>query len=539
MPDFQIRTDTPSLAEKRAAKRKSKLPGMVIAGSAAACGVLLLLIIAKLMSPPAAGPPAEQQTAAPQPQAAQGEPGGTKPGTENTAETPPEPLLVEDDGKTMWASPTDGPPIDLAGLPMGCELFVALRPAELLGTMEGEKLLAALGPRGQLGREYLEQQTGMALGDIERLVIGIRSTGTFVTEATLVVTPRAGAPRRENSRQHLLAGREPMFVVASPEALTDIQDLAGSPPPLRREVQLVVDSTDADRHATVIVAPAFLFGDGRTMWQGSLTGLRDPLFNLLPDSTRAAAISLHAGEDFFAEVRLAATIDQRPWVFATQFADKVATWPAAVERSIASVTATPYSAGVVARLPAMLRVLSRYQRVGAEDDQALLRVYLPPTAGHNLLMAGELLLAEQMAAGGHSSAVATTPTDQPQSLEQRLAKRTSLSFSRDTLEMAVQLLGEDIGADIVLLGGDLQLDGITKNQSFGLDERDKAAAEILVSILRLANPDKTATGPADPKQKLVYVLGTKPGTDTPAVLVTTRAQAEKRGDKLPGVFEGN
>ena len=47
---------------------------------------------------------------------------------------------------------------------------------------------------------------------------------------------------------------------------------------------------------------------------------------------------------------------------------------------------------------------------------------------------------------------------------------------------------------------------MTQNQTLALELRDKPAGEILVEILRRANPDRTATGPADPRQKLVYVV---------------------------------
>ena len=39
-----------------------------------------------------------------------------------------------------------------------------------------------------------------------------------------------------------------------------------------------------------------------------------------------------------------------------------------------------------------------------------------------------------------------------------------IAFDQDTLESAVQLVAEAIGVKIEIAGGDLQLDGITKNQ---------------------------------------------------------------------------
>jgi hypothetical protein len=121
-------------------------------------------------------------------------------------------------------------------------------------------------------------------------------------------------------------------------------------------------------------------------------------------------------------------------------------------------------------------------------------------------------------------------TAKPQSVAERLQKKTSLRFERDTLETALRLLSEDIGVEIVLAGGDLQLEGITKNQSFGIDLADEPAERILQEILRLANPDKSATNLADAKQKLVYLV------KTDGISVTTRGQAAQRGEELPAAF---
>jgi hypothetical protein len=86
------------------------------------------------------------------------------------------------------------------------------------------------------------------------------------------------------------------------------------------------------------------------------------------------------------------------------------------------------------------------------------------------------------------------------------------------------MVAEETGVPMEILGGDLQLEGITKNQSFGLDERAKTAAEILRVILAKSNPDG----------KLVYVVQEKDGEEW--VLITTRAAAAKRGDPLPPAF---
>ena len=91
----------------------------------------------------------------------------------------------------------------------------------------------------------------------------------------------------------------------------------------------------------------------------------------------------------------------------------------------------------------------------------------------------------------------------------------------------MEMLAGEIGVPIVILGADLQLDGITKNQSFRLDQHDLPARDILHKILQLANPDG----------KLVYVI--KPGeSGAETLFITTRAAAAKRGDRLPAEFAG-
>ena len=188
----------------------------------------------------------------------------------------------------------------------------------------------------------------------------------------------------------------------------------------------------------------------------------------------------------------------------------------------------------------MVRKLSAYTRSGFEPDHAVLRCYLPVVAGHNLLMAAELTLAEPPGGGdasrgrrldtGHSNG-----GDESASLHERLSKVTSLRFAKDTLEAALEQLSQDIGVPIVIRGPDLQAEGITKNQSFGIDISNKPAEEILVQILRLANPDKAATGPDDPRQKLVYIIEQTPDK-TEQIVVTTRTRAKDRHNELPAAF---
>ena len=163
-----------------------------------------------------------------------------------------------------------------------------------------------------------------------------------------------------------------------------------------------------------------------------------------------------------------------------------------------------------------------------EDSRIMLRCYLPATAGHNLLLASELTI------GRIPARLCPRPRSTPHPKrsaivgKHRLAKITSLKFAKDTLESALDQLSQDIGAQIVIRGPDLQADGITKNQSFGIDLSNKPAEEILVEILHLANPDKTSPGTHDARQKLVYIIEQKPDKT-----VSNRRHHTRQGERTP------
>jgi hypothetical protein len=148
------------------------------------------------------------------------------------------------------------------------------------------------------------------------------------------------------------------------------------------------------------------------------------------------------------------------------------------------------------------------------------------------------LLLTQVDAALTDESPAAAADDALQTIEQRLAVRTSLAFPRDSLQRALELLAEDVGVEIVIDGRELQLEGITQNQSFALDLRDQPATDILVEILRRANPDRTAESPADSRQKLVYWIDAA-AAGGGRIIVTTRSAAQKQARPLPAVFGGD
>ena len=65
-----------------------------------------------------------------------------------------QPELVDDDGETLWASPTSGSPLKLDQLPAGAKAILVLRAAELAESVEGSKMIECdrSGRCGWIGR---------------------------------------------------------------------------------------------------------------------------------------------------------------------------------------------------------------------------------------------------------------------------------------------------------------------------------------------------------------------------------------------------
>jgi hypothetical protein len=195
-----------------------------------------------------------------------------------------------------------------------------------------------------------------------------------------------------------------------------------------------------------------------------------------------------------------------------------------VEENVAALAPHPHGRRLVLRLPGMLRALVAGLRSGPEGRAAVLNAYLPRHAGHNLALAGELVLAQSPGAALLAAAAAAPAPAAPAGALERMRKPMTLVFARDTLEKSVQMVAEEAGVPIEINGRDLELEGITKNQSFGLAERDTTADAVLRAILAKSNADG----------KLVYVVRSQDGAET--IEITTRAAAAKRGDTLPPGF---
>ncbi|MDZ4657397.1 MAG: hypothetical protein SH868_07430 [Bythopirellula sp.] len=440
--------------------------------------------------------------------------------------------VLADESQLQWISPTAGPPITLEYVPLGRQVILHLRPTELLANDEGEKVLAALGPWGAGMVGQIEQLSGMKLGEIEALLIALHrdNDAWLCTLRITLVTPWTQQKLKQRidattNQNHVLfspqTGQGSVLVSCPQSMLAELHERGSEPAILARDLERLLARTDADRSVTLLMPAKFLDTEGRELFLDGGEKLLAAFHALVPANASAVAMSLDWRENFFCELQATIVQNAPAHRFAAKLAEQLQSAGQQMAAVLASQPPHPYGQAIEARFPAMLQILSQQTRTSHDKGIALARCYLPPPAGHNLMLASRLRLS-----GDSSPLTKATAL----SISDQLNKVTTLSFPKETLEKALEMLAADLEISIRIAGRDLQLEGITKNQTLSLDLRDRPASEILVEVLRRANPDREATSAADPQQKLVYVIRDD------AIIVTTRKAATERGEELPEVF---
>ncbi len=472
--------------------------------------------------------------------------GGNKPSIKpppKTKITPPvQSDIIPDDGQTPWVSPTAGQPLELSHVASGAQAILAIRPAAILRRPDGDQLIPALGPWAATAQASLKTATGLELPQIDQAIITWHDTGNGALAPVLLIrasekiaadgllagwgNPAATTVGDEtyyagNPWCYYLPSKDAskVLIIGPAQQIKEIASAgAAAIPALDRHLELMLMSSDADRDVSLVFLPGAVLGDNQTFLMGEMGSLRKPLDTFFAGEAQAAIFSLHLKGDVFIELKVNGPPNKEPSVVASQFATRARVIPDAVEDALNNLSLHKYAKKLLGRFPQQLRVMSDFIRSDVEDDVVVLRSYMPGIAAHNVLLASEIAMAEQPLQAGSGGS-----TEKKLTIQEMLKKKTSLKFPRDTLEKSLQMLFDDLSVPYELAGGDLQLEGITKNQSFTLDENDKPGDEILRKIMLLANPDG----------KLIYVVKPKQPGGPDMLFITTRASATKRGDKIP------
>ncbi|WP_425618493.1 protein kinase [Anatilimnocola sp. NA78] len=495
------------------------------------------------------------------------------------SEVGPTVQVVADDGQLLWASPTNGKPVEFRLVPPEGQVFIVARPADILASSEGAKVIEALGPQFAAGRTAWEQTAGIPLSDVEQIITTLHNNeGKFprVSHAVHLKTPvpsadllgKWGNPTeaKEGNNRYYMGRGAAFFIVDSPAGAqsflmgdpVDVKEVAktgGAPPLMHRDLERLRRSIDGARHFSLMFNPDFFdIEEGEALFAGDRAKVRQPLDLFLGDELEAGLLSMQFDSAFYLEFRMFAGLNRDPFAVAKDLRDRLQKIPTALEDYFVAITPPAYWKKLSNRYPFMIKSLHEQMRVGVEGDQAIVNAFMPGSAAHNLVLGGELLVATAPGAGGGVASAGPVKPAGPSSIEEVLAMKTSMTFDANPLEFCMRDLAIDAQElakgspfakggpqelQIKIIGDDLKIDGITRNQTVrDFSQKDKPLAEILTAIVMKANPVTTVKTPDEADQKLLWVVG--PDPDNPAkqmILITTRAAAATKKYTLPAVFQ--
>ncbi|UUO08568.1 protein kinase [Blastopirellula sp. J2-11] len=470
--------------------------------------------------------------------------------------------LIADDQRTLWASPTQGEAISLAGLPAGVKSVLTLRVAELTGSEAGRKALQSLGPQFNAVWQGWETTSGFGWNEVETATVAYGPT-TPPAQPTMVVRLKGATNLMSKWGGAETVGQAPAqyfklgawsfyplpsesgrsFVMGVESDIAAIAATGGSAPMLPLELEQLRRSSDDQRTLNLLFDARYLQSAQSPLSSGALAGLKEPVGWFLGDMIQAGLVSCQLDDTYcYTEGRFIGSLAAEPFSLAESLRARILGGSKLISNAITLLGPTPYWQSLGSKFPTMLEFAHKFARTGADGKQAIINIALPSYAAPNLLAATELTISASSSgsAAAPPTAVAGTGGGGPQTIEDKLKKKISLAFPQNSLDFAMRDFGDEVGVPVKLIGGDLQLDGITQNQQIRqFNMMDKPAEEVLIALLMKANPITTVQSPDEVDQKLVYVIGPdpeKPDGDK-VILITTRAVSAKKGIPLPAPFQ--
>jgi serine/threonine protein kinase len=452
-------------------------------------------------------------------------------------------FILADDDSLPWMPPTELSPVVFRYLPSGSQLILSARPADFLGSKDGQFVLKAGGEKLKAVMVLLESLVKCSLSEIETLQVSWQADeegfplvaiwahryGTGVQESATAGVTNVAVPT-ENSggwlRWYPDGENGNDVVVAVPQLMDALISTTEEKSELPRSMRPLEPVLDGNRHITLLGSPHFLVHDGRVLLSATTMPLLNPIENILGAGCPAAAVSIHLDDRTYFELDAVSPAVGSARVLNRQLELGLHQVSKKAEAVISSLDLDVYGRRLVMRLPEILRMGQRYLRIGIEGrDLVVANAYLPEMAAHNIMLAVSLLL-DQIQANPIGSRVAKDKrVGLQQSAAVKLQRPVTLVFDSDSLETAVEMLSEAVSITIEIAGADLESEGITKNQSFGLSERDRPAEDVLRTILR-----KSESKPG----QLIYVF--REDGDGEKIVITTNTTAQQRGEKIPEVF---
>jgi serine/threonine protein kinase len=469
-----------------------------------------------------------------------------------------------------YAADTPKAPLEL--LPPGPAVIVSARLAEIRANRLGSKLIESLSPELDNVIQAIATRSRVPLESISRCSAAMFPGKDGWPEISLAIELARPQPRSELlEKWQVAASRTPdgatiyagdevdsdafylpdsqaetvsRFAVGSVKRISEVAAAEGGAVVLPRALQRLWNGTSDQADLVILTSPNFLFADGRSLLQASAPELVGPLKQvLIPDVAGVVAMTDFGDDQVFAEIRVAPSgISQAALMQSLR--GSILSWPDWANDFIVDSVPDPSWRLLASRLPSMMRFVVDHFRFGISGDAVVANTYLPEPAVVQVTLA--TLLALNTPPGGAIASTTGQPTPSL-SLDEMLDRKMSVEFGQESLEFAIDAIVSDFQQElptgstlppIRIIGGDLQLMGITQNQQVrNFAKSDLPLRTVLTDLVLGANPDKTATGPKDPKQALIWVVADDPeNAGQQAILITTRQAAEGNYD-LPSEFQ--
>ncbi|QDS92300.1 Serine/threonine-protein kinase PknB [Roseimaritima multifibrata] len=564
-----------SAGRRRKKSKKSYRGPIVIGGLGFAAMIGLILILGRPSGPSKQVSQTTPAPFVPTPRAPAASPSanGSGAGNGNSAgenETMG-PFELTDNEKTLWAPPSvpDPPPLEM--IPGGPQMVIVLRLSDLVQSPTGQAISNAFSQELGDALENLTQRTKIPAEDIERLTLAFDGQGEGVASITMGIHLQKPRPLKDLLQtwkveiaqtpegDPILAGDGPdaffvrdvsegamvdAFSIGSIEQMKGVAEMGGAPIPLPPQLKGLWQSANSEADLNLLLLPNYLFADGRNILKTYAPQIIGPLREFLQPDANGVLLVSNLEPDWYLETRMLPGPGTTSTTLSRKMQTTVAQLPTWAENFLVDTSPDPSWRKLANRMPQMLRAIDRYARYGVAEDAATANLYLPSEAAPNILLAS-MLAANTLP--GKAAAIAATPmATKAMSIEELLEMPISVSFDQESLEFAGQAVIDEVkgkappGTTIppyVLLGGDLQKEGITQNQQIrDFKIKDQPLRKVLTLLVMQANIDKSVTDASQPQQLLVWVIGdnpNKPGEK--AILISTRAGAEGKYE-LPAEF---
>ncbi|MCA9148949.1 MAG: protein kinase [Planctomycetales bacterium] len=460
----------------------------------------------------------------------------------------------------LWASPTNGPPIVLDYAPAGAQVFLCFLPESLNENPQGRLAIEAMQPLVTTTLEPFSRVIGRDWRALPSVVAAWAARDTGPPVVSVVVAGDRGLcselrqrvsrlePHARGEVGRLTDAWAALFPTAADDTVvlgdaTVVAELAeaGSAAPLRREIEQLRRVSDATRHFTMLFAPNVLLGDGRNWLPVRYQPLRDGLLSFVGEQSPAVLLSLHVGEGSYAEVSWMPRADARAAGHLEWLNEQLQSWPIRTEELLARRAVDPVWQPLAERTRSMVDFAVEYARIAQVGRHFTANVVGPSPALHNLLLAADLTLGSPSRSGTGDPGV---PATEQRTVEQWLALPADLVVEQQALDAVVSDLVTTLQAtsgpnspQITIVGADLQLDGITRNQQIrNLDLRARPLRELLTALVSRANPIQVDDAKSA-AQKLIWVVSQEGAQGGGlVVLITTRTAARQKGYAVPAEF---